>query len=104
MGNFVFFLEKLHFKFTLNLSGPIGGFAYGIPVNARIGLPLCDLMYLPINLLSFDKVTRNSFEIILETTMNMLQKSTKITFSRNTNTIFEGKKLDMLTLRSFSWN
>lgn len=48
----------------------MGGFAYGIPKNAFIDLPLCDRSVLPINLLSSGSVTRNSSDVRAEIKLN----------------------------------
>lgn len=54
-------------ELTLNLKGPMGGFAYGILVKPLIVRPPNDRRYLPTNLLPFGNVTRNSSEIKDET-------------------------------------
>lgn len=46
--------------------------AYGIPMNAFIGLPLCDRNALPTNLLPFGKVTRSSSDVRAIITQNKL--------------------------------
>lgn len=65
-------------EFTLNRSGPIGGFAYGIFVNALIGLPLFDRIYFPSNLLPLESVTRRSSDVIVKTKPNKFKHRTKI--------------------------
>lgn len=54
-------------ELTLNLKGPIGGFAYGILVKPLMVRPLNDRRYLPTNLLPFGNVIRKSFEIKVRT-------------------------------------
>lgn len=51
-------------------------------MNALIGLPLCDLRHLPINLLPFDRVTRKSFEVMLKTTPNIQKVNNRFTPTR----------------------
>lgn len=59
----------------------MGGLAYGMFVKPLIGLPLNDRRYRPINLLSFDNVTRNSSDVKLETDPKMPINVSKTTFA-----------------------
>lgn len=69
-------------QFTLNRRLPIGGFAYGMLMNALIGRPVCDRMYFPINLLSFANVTRKSSEVTVKTSPIIAKHSEKIKTAR----------------------
>lgn len=73
----------------MNRKWSTGGFAYGIPLNDLIGLPLWDLRYRPTNLLPFDSVTRNSSDVKLKTSPNKLKTESEITVARKN--IFNGK-------------
>lgn len=69
-------------ELTLKRSGPTGGLAYGILVNALIGRPLSDRRNFPINLLPFDKVTRSSSDVNVKTKVEMHTSESKIASAR----------------------